>query len=206
MHKRNFEQGSIEWHEARSGDVTGTKLKSAIGTPKVQATLMYELVAERMTETEIIELNTPAIERGREMEPFAIKRAGEHRGIEYGSCGMLVSDEIKGFAMSPDGIYEVDGEVIGGIETKCPSSKKHIEYLLNDAVPKDYFHQVLSPFVCGDSVQWWDFASYDDRNYERDLFIIRVERKDIEKEIEAARVKLKEFLYMVDSVHAGLIF
>lgn len=206
MHKLNFEQGSIEWHEARSGIVTGTKLKSALGTTKVQSTLMYELVAERMTETVIIDLDTPAIQRGRDMEPFAIKRSGEEMGIEYDSCGMIICDEIEGFGMSPDGIYEIDGKVVGGIETKCPSSKKHIEYLLKDEIPKEYFHQVLSPFLCGESVQWWDFASYDDRNYERDLFIIRIERKDIEKEISDAIVKLKEFLNMVNSVHSGLIF
>lgn len=206
MYKLDVEQGSAEWHDNRHGNVTGTRLKSATGTPKVQQTLMYELVAERMTEPEIIELNTPAIQRGNEQEPFAIKAASEYRDIEFTTCGMLVCEEIEHFKVSPDAIFEVDGVIIGGLETKCPASKTHVSYLLNDEVPKEYFPQVLAPFVCGDSVEWWDFASYDDRNYERELFITRVHRKDIEAEIEAARLKLTEFLAMVKSVHLGLTF
>ena len=60
MYKLDVEQGSYEWHKLRQGCVTGTTLKSALGTPKVQETLLNKLVAERMTEPQIDEINSKA--------------------------------------------------------------------------------------------------------------------------------------------------
>lgn len=219
MHKLDVEQGSLEWHELRFGAVTGTRLQSAVGAKwdakkrcwkfgdeKIQRTLMYELISERMSQNEIVELSAPAIIRGRELEPFAIKRASSERGVNFVPCGMLQSDELGQYRTSPDAVFEVGGVVVGGLETKCPSGKKHIEYLLNDEVPREYFFQVLSPMVCGDEVDWWDFASYDDRNYDRELFILRTARADVMTIIEECRAELAKFLAQVDEVHAGLVF
>lgn len=206
MIELEFEQGSREWHQARAGRVTGTSLSSAVGTPAVQKTLMYELVAERMTEVEIIELNTFAVLRGQELEPYAIKAAAEVTGINYDKCGMLISTINDMFGFSPDAVYRENGIIVGGLEVKCPASKTHVKYLLADEVPKEYWWQVLAPFVASDDVQWWDFASYDDRNYHRPLFITRVNRASIESEILPAREKLCEFLDSVKSIHEGLTF
>ena len=219
MRKLDVEQGSIEWHEQRFGSVTGTRIQNAVGAKwdarkgewklgddKIKKTLMYELISERMSENEIADLNTKAVERGNELEPFAIKSASKERDIEFQECGMLLCDWSDFFKFSPDAINEVDGVVIGGLETKCPNGKKHIEYLLNDEVPREYFWQVIGPFILSDEVQWWDFASYDDRNYDRDLFIIRVNREDVEELVSKARNEIKSFLDMVNEVHTGLTF
>ena len=154
-----LEQGSIEWHHERAGRVTGTSLQGALGAKyskpkaiwtlgdaKVQTTLIYELISERMTEVQIVELNTAAVER------------------------------------------------------------KHIEYFINNVIPSEYYWQVLSPFVCSDDVEWWDFASYDDRNYECPLFITRIYRKDIQEHILQARIVLGEFLEKVRQDHENLVF
>lgn len=219
MIELEIEQGSIEWHHERAGRVTGTRLQSALGAKfalrtskwslgdeKIQTTLMYGLIAERMTEVQIIELNTAAVERGREQEPFAIIAAAKHSGEDYQPCGMLISEEYQEFGFSPDAVTKENGIVIGGLETKCPSSKKHIEYLMLNEVPKEYFWQVMSPFICGDSVQWWDFASYDDRNYECPLFYIRVLRSDVEEYISVAKAVLSQYLLKVRGKHEDLVF
>lgn len=219
MIELELEQGSIEWHHERAGRVTGTSLQSALGAKyskpkdkwtlgdeKVQTTLTYELIAERMTEVQIVELNTAAVERGRELEPYAIKSAAKHSGEDYQECGMLISEFSPEFGFSPDSVTKKDGIIIGGLETKCPSSKKHIEYLINNRVPSEYYWQVLSPFICSDDVEWWDFASFDDRNYECPLFYIRVNRKDVEEHVNQARIILAEYLSAVRQKHENLVF
>lgn len=223
MEELIIEQGSIEWHHERAGRVTGTSMQSALGarfdakksewvltetaaSKKTQETLANKLIAERMTEIQISELNTAAVQRGREMEPFAIKAITELNNINYESCGMLICDDLREFGFSPDAVIKDDGVVIGGAETKCPSSEKHISHFRKGELPQEYFWQVMSPFICGDSVEWWDFVSFDDRNYEKPLFSVRVYRKDYNELIQQAKIKLKEFLLYVRVEHEKITF
>tara|TARA_R110000772_G_scaffold69095_1_gene152867 strand:+ start:551 stop:1213 length:663 start_codon:yes stop_codon:yes gene_type:complete len=220
MIELDLEQGSLEWHNERAGRVTGTSLQSAIGAKysvakktwtigdkKVQETLSYSLISERMTEVQIVELNTAAVERGRELEPFAIKAVSDLKKINFQECGMLISEEMQEFGFSPDAVFkDLKDVIVGGLETKCPSSKKHIEYLIKGVVPSEYYWQVLSPFLCSEDVLWWDFASYDDRNYECPLFYIRVNRSDVEEHIEKGKLALKDYLKAVRETHENLVF
>lgn len=220
MIELEVEQGSIEWHHERAGRVTGTSLQSAlgakysnpkkkwtIGDKKVQETLSYGLISERMTEVQIVELNTAAVERGRELEPFAIKEVSKLKKIDFLECGMLISEIHPEFGFSPDAVFkDSKGVIVGGLETKCPSSKKHIEYLIKNELPSEYYWQVLSPFICSDDILWWDFASYDDRNYECPLFCIRIHRKDVEEHVKQAREVLTEYLLIVKQTHENLVF
>tara|TARA_R110000850_G_scaffold18946_3_gene58054 strand:+ start:739 stop:1359 length:621 start_codon:yes stop_codon:yes gene_type:complete len=206
MYKIDVEQKSLEWLKARHGNVTGTSLGSALGTPAVQKTLLYSLVADRMTEVQINDLSTPAIDRGNEQEPFAIRATEDETGIKFTETGLLLNDKYPRFSISPDGIVEDEnGVIVGGIETKCPNSKKHVEYLIKDEIPKEYLHQVKAPFVMSDDVKFWVFASFDDRNYERPLFIKTVTRDDFD-DIEACRAKLQTFLAAVNQEHMNLTF
>lgn len=203
MRTINCEQGSLEWHQLRTGKVTGTTLKSALGSKTVQKTLLNKIVAERMTEPQIDDLNAPAVVRGRELEPIARRAVEKQTGLSFTETGIMVSDDIEGFAFSPDGIEVATGE--GGIEIKCPDSKKHVEYLIDGGIPKDYYHQVMAPFLMSDRFKWWIFASFDDRNYEKPLFIKRVTREDF-PDIEENRKKLKTFLAEVEAAHLELTF
>lgn len=202
MQISNVEQGSYEWHVLRQGKVTGTTLKSALGTPKVQQTLRYKLIAERMTEPQIDDINTPAIAHGKELEPLARKAASELLGLEFDEVGMLIDGD---FGLSPDGVFFESGEVVGGIEIKCPNSKKHIEYLMLDEIPSEYLHQVKAPFLISDKIQWWVFVSFDDRNYERPIMVKTLNRADY-LELEADRNALDEFLKSVSDQHESLTF
>jgi hypothetical protein len=206
MRKIDVEQGSLEWHRLRQGKVTGTTLKSAIGSPKVQETLMYKIIAELMTEPQISDINSASVARGRELEPIARKAVEAKSGINFIETGMLISDDIEGFGMSPDGIFEdKDGKIIGGLEIKCPDSKTHIKYCIDGGLPKEYDDQVKAPFLMSDDIQWWYFASFDDRNYELPLFLIRISRDQWEG-IERDREKLKAFISSVSVKHAQITF
>ena len=206
MYKLDIEQKSFEWLKARAGNVTGTSLSSALGTPAVQKTLMYSLIADRMTEVQMSDLSTPAIDRGNELEPFAIKATSAEIAIDFEETGLLLDDKYPRFSISPDGIFEDDkGVIVGGIETKCPNSKKHVEYLMKDEIPKEYLNQVKAPFIMSDDVTFWVFASFDDRNYERPLFVKTVTRGDFD-DIDECRVKLLKFLDVVNEGHMDLTF
>jgi len=201
----NVEQGSYEWHCLRQGCVTGTALKSALSTKKVQDTLLAKLVSERMTEPQISDLNSPAVARGNEMEPIARRVAAEALGLDFHETGMLQDDELERFRISPDGVCWDGALVIGGIEIKCPDSKKHIEYIIKNEIPVEYLPQVKAPFIMSPDVKFWHFVSYDDRNYERPLFVKTVLREDLDT-LAADREKLKAFLDRVEQAHIDLTF
>lgn len=206
MRAIKIEQGSLEWHKLRHGNVTGTTLGSAIGTLARQKTLLSKIVAERMTEVVIEELKAPAVVRGKEIEPKARQALSQHLNTRFAEVGMLASEDIDGFRLSPDGIvYNACGEIIGGCEIKCPDSKKHVEYLLGNVIPKEYYQQVYAPFLLSDQINFWYFASYDDRNYEQPLFVKKMVREDL-KEIETDRERLRAFLNRVDDAHTQLSF
>ncbi|AUR84275.1 restriction endonuclease type II-like protein [Vibrio phage 1.052.A._10N.286.46.C3] len=211
------EQGSIEWHNERFGSVTGTRFQSAIGAKmnrgnwvlndkKVQDTLMAQLISERMSQNEIDDYKNKDMQRGHDLEPLAVSETGKYHGIEFQTCGMLYNPDIEFFKYSPDAVYFRDGLIVGGAETKCPSGKKHVQYMIEDVVPQEYFWQVAAPFVLDDQIEFWDFSSFDDRNYERELFTIRVVRADVIEWVEPARLALREFLDRVNDVHLGLTF
>ena len=205
MYKVDMEQKSLEWLKARHGNVTGTSLSSALGTPANQKTLMYSLIADRMTEVQMNELSTPAVDRGNELEPFAIRATSHEMALDFEETGLLLNDKYPRFSISPDGIFEEDGVITGGIETKCPNSKKHVQYLIRNEIPKEYLYQVKAPFIMSDDVTFWVFASFDDRNYERPLFVKTVTRDDFD-DIDECREKLLKFLDEVNEGHMDLTF
>lgn len=204
MKELTFEQGTLDWHNARAGIVTGTTLSKAISTRKND--LLATLVSERMTEPDIVEINSDAVKRGNELEPIALQEYIKLTGVKFETTGMMMSEIISGFGVSPDAVYRESGVIVGGLEIKCPASKTHIQYCLDGVVPKAYWHQVLAPFVASDDVQWWDFMSFDDRNYEIPVFSIRTHRSEVEAEVQETRIKLKAFINEVESSHEKLTF
>jgi len=143
---------------------------------------------------------------GNELEPIARAYATKELQIKFETIGMMISDEVDGFGTSPDCVCRRGNKIVGGLEIKCPNSKKHVEYIIKNEVPKEYWHQILSQFIVNPDVKWWTFMSFDDRNYLRPDFYITVKRRDISKEINEAYKRLKDFLKTVDEVHEKLTF
>lgn len=205
MYELKIEQQSHEWHKARWGIVTGTSLHRVVDTAKKQKTFFNELIAQRMTQVDYDDYQSPAMERGCVLEPEAIKLASKLLGNKYRTTGMIMSSEIEGFGMSPDAVSDEGDKVVSGIEIKCLSSKNHIGIILDNEIPKEYKHQVYSPFLISDDVKFWDFMSYDDRNGLRPYHIIRTHRGDIQKELDEMRPKLIKFLASVKTAHTSLV-
>ncbi len=206
MNELTFKQGSMEWHKARAGIVTGTSLKDAIGSAKVQKTLLYTLMSEMTAQQTYQELTTPAVVRGKDLEETARKAACKAQGKKFETTGMLMSDRFRKFGMSPDAVYRNRSKIVGGLEIKCPNSNNHIRYMVEGGVPKDYWHQVLSPFVLSNDIKWWVFMSFDDRNYQKPEYYYTVRREDILEEITEARVDLEAFLEKLNIEYEKLVF
>lgn len=206
MRELKFEQCSQEWHKARSGVVTGTSLKDAVGSNAKKKTLMYKILAGMMTEPISMDIGSKAVERGIEMEPVALRAACKTLDIPFETTGMLFSDKIESYGISPDAVVRVNGKIIGGIEMKCPNSETHIRYMMEKGVPKDYKHQVYAPFLVSDDIQWWYFMSFDDRNYEQPEFYHLVNRNLIEKELEEIKLELVSFVSQIKEAHEKLTF
>ncbi len=199
-------QGSDQWHVERWCSVGGTRIQSAIGAKysvakgmwtlgdkKVRNTLLLEMVSENQSELEIDDYCNSAMQRGHDLEPVSVRCASEKMGVKFESCGMLQSDIHEDFKYSPDAVCFENGVVVGGYETKSKSGKKHIEYIIDGIVPPEHLWQCLAPMIMDDSVKWWSFGHYDDRNHVNPLFLVTIKREDYSEFIEEARVLLASF-------------
>lgn len=207
----DIKQGEDQWHIERHGCVTGTKIQQAIGAKyskakgwtlgnaDIQKTLMLELASDIQSEIEIDDYCSADMQRGNDLEPLSVLAASERLGVEFKPCGMLQSDTMPRFKFSPDAIYlDKSGVVVGGYETKSKSGKKHIEYIVADEVPAEHLWQCLCPMIMDDSVKWWVFGHYDDRNHVNNLFTKGIKRADYEEQIQEARGILIQFFKDLD--------
>lgn len=204
MIELTMEQGSLEWHEARSGIVTSTSLSSAVGTPAVQTTLMYQLIAERMAQLIHNTFVSEAMQYGHDTEDMARIVMANHLNEKLETLGMLKSEIVEGFAISPDAVCRRDGKIVGGGEIKCPNSKKHIQRVIVGGIPKEHRHQCLAPFVLSDDIEWWCYMDFDIRNYQLPEYYYMIKREDVIDEVLAMRKRLIEFNKIVDDKYFEL--
>lgn len=201
--KERWALGGGIWEFDEGGKLTCIKQgKQTKKSRDKQITLMQELVSDRQSELEIGDYQSAEMERGSELEPIAIEAVMKRHKVTFEQCGMLVSKSMPKFKFSPDAIaLDKSGSVVvGGGETKSKMGRKHIQYQVENVVPPEHLLQCLCPMVMSDTVKWWIFSHYDDRNKVNDLFTVGIKRADYEDFIQVAREVLKEFLSEVDEM------
>lgn len=197
----DVQQGSAEWFELRLGKVTGSRLKDVFKADNLS--LIDELIAEQLTEIwEENDYLSEAMQRGVDEEPNALRRYEELHGVELIRGGFIQSEEFPLLGYSPDGRVGL----VGGVEIKCPSSKKHIQYCRMNKLPGEHKWQVYDAFIVNKDLQWYDFMSYDPRVQQRPEFIIRTYRKDIESELLGAVAELKKFFAKLERYKEEILF
>ena len=184
-------QRSQQWFEARLGVITGSRAKQVFA--KNNLPFIDELIAERMTGTIPESFTSDAMKHGILFEPEAIRVYEENTKNKVEEIGFCVHDKYPFIAVSPDGLVKVDGKYQGAVEVKCPSSKKHIEYIRIGKVPAEYKAQVLHYFVVVDDLQWLDFVTYDPRMKSHKINVHRVHRNEIQEEVDAALAAYLKF-------------
>jgi hypothetical protein len=108
-------------------------------------------------------------------------------------------------AISPDALVFRDEVICGGVEIKCPSSKKHIEYIRTGKIPAEYVPQVRHYFVVIDDLEFVDFVSYDARVRQHPFHRVRVTRKEWEGDIATARAAYDKFILKLEKYEREIV-
>ena len=164
-------QQTGEWFAARAGKVTASRLYDVMarskrdGSPlKARADYMEELLDEIGSGETAEHFVSPAMERGIELEPYAISEYEMKREEEEGvdvlvqPVGFVLHPTIDGFGASPDGLVGDDGL----IEVKCPNTLTHLQTVRTGEINPRYYAQMQAQMMCTERL-WCDFVSYDPR-------------------------------------------
>lgn len=198
-----MEQGTAEWHAARCGKVTASRVADVIAKTKSgpsasRGNYMAELVCERLTGVVGDAFKSAAMEWGTAQEPYARAAYEAAGGVLVEEVGFVPHPTIEMSGASPDGI--VNGE--GLVEIKCPNTATHIDTLLSGKVPERYITQMQWQMACT-GYPWCDFVSYDPRLPENmRLFITRIPRNDAT--IAFMEAEVRAFLAELDAKIADL--
>lgn len=202
-------QGTPEWHQARLGRVTASRVADVIARTKSgysasRASYMAELIAERLTLTPTASFTNSAMQWGADHEPEARAAYEFMAGCEVVEVGFVDHPNIAMTGASPDGLVGEDGL----IEIKCPNTATHLDTLISQSIPGKYQTQMLWQMACTGR-RWCDFASYDPRMPEHmRLFITRLERDDariseMEREVSSFLAELDAKLASLNAIYGA---
>ena len=190
-----IEQGTPEWHAARLGKVTASRMADVIAKTKTgwgasRANYMADLVAERLTGNPTDGFINAAMQWGTDQEPAARETYSFMTDRVIDPAPFIDHPKIIMTGASPDGLIGIDGL----IEIKCPNTATHIDTLLGEPIAGKYIAQMQWQMACAERA-WCDWVSFDPRlPASMRLFIQRVPRDDkFIAELEQAVVQfLKE--------------
>lgn len=199
----NIEQGSDEWHQIRKGKITGTVLKSIMGTAEKRENALYEIIAERLT----VGVPDPddhenPMQRGNRLEPEAVAAFEFETGLQTWVTGFCESDSDSNIANSPDRL--IVGEE-SALEVKCPEGKNYVKGWMTNAVPPEYDWQVTQYFVVNEPLEKVYFAMYNPDIQIHPLHIIVVTRQMYAAKIQQAIVAEERFLKEANDLMARVI-
>lgn len=190
-------QGSEEWHAARLGRVTASRVadvmaKTKTGYSASRTNYMMELLCQRLTGKREEGFTSAAMQRGTELESSARSVYEAENGVIVIECGLVQHSTIAMFAASPDGIIGSDGL----LEIKCPNTSTHIDFLRTGKPDGKYQLQMLAQMACTGR-DWCDFVSFDDRLPEPlQFYCIRFYRDDCR--IKEMLTEIQKFLEELD--------
>jgi len=159
-------QGTPEWLAARRGIVTASAVGQLITPSTVKPAkndrsraLVMSLAAERITGLIEPLFPTRDMERGTYEEPIIRGLYGEHFAPvkEIGFMTRVITRDtwpVK-LGYSPDGLVGEDGL----IEIKSRRQKKHLQTIINDAVPPENMAQLQCGLLVSGR-EWIDYVSF----------------------------------------------
>lgn len=187
------EQGSTEWMSLREGKRTGTSIGKLFAKSRKTGELydtekplleLYAKVAERLAEgtADDDDLGSSR-ERGKQLEAEAIDCAEQKLKLKLIRGNVWQDENDSNHIESPDA-YTKDLKT--AVEIKCLSSARHIQAIIEDTPPKEYYAEYLNYFLVNDKLETlWVFL-YDPRFFLEGLqwHAFKIKRSDIAYEIE----------------------
>ena len=151
---KDIKQGSLEWFEIKWGKIGGTLSKGLFVDSN---TLLLDIVSQQIEEFEPSEsFENEHMQRGKEMEPFALEYISKYTGIHFKTTGWLeLENTILG--LSPDGLSECEKFAC---EIKCLSRKEHTAILINNEIPKEKMFQLIHYFTVNSKLEKLWFISF----------------------------------------------
>jgi len=151
----DFEQGSDLWFQARLGSIGGSSISSVVakGKGKMRNNLLYRLAGEILSGQSYEGYKNYHMDRGNELEDEARSMYELMKNVEVNQVGLIKESDHK--HVSPDGLVDPSG----AIEIKCPIPSVHVETIIMDRVPPEYFKQCQWTLNVAQR-KWLDFISY----------------------------------------------
>jgi hypothetical protein len=165
----DVEQGSAEWHAARCGVVTASRLKDVLaeGDGKMRGKYLRELASERIRGWVEDGYSNAHMERGHEQEDEARRAFAFEHAITPVRVGFIRNGRV---GCSPDSLIGDEG----GLEIKTALGHIQIDRLKSGKLPSEHKAQVQgSLWITGR--KWWSFVSYSP---DLPLMHARVERDE----------------------------
>ncbi len=197
-----IEQRTEKWFQLRKGKITGTVLKSIMGTLRARNDAIYEMIAKRLevgVEDEINHENP--MNRGTRLEPDAIVMFEFETGKKVDRTGFCEDENNPLIANSPDGLIGEEEAV----EAKCPGGKNYVKMWLKNEVPDEYIWQVTQYFIVNEKLNKLYFVGYRPEIPIHPLHIIEVTRDEYLPKIKRAKEAQLVFLSEVNAILSTII-
>lgn len=148
--------------------------------------------------------------RGELLEDEARERISVELGTDVLPGRVWQSDFNDKIYVSPDGeIISEDDKVRKAVEIKCLDSWKIVKAFYEQSPPDEYRQQVVQYFLVNEDLEELYFCMYSDvfaAAPALELQVFSVKRKDVEREVEAARILEENVLKIVDREVQQFIF
>lgn len=197
----NLEQQTPEWFQEKKGVVSGTGLKSIVGTPKARQDYFYEIISQRLM-VGVLDQEEPPMARGNRLEPEARAMFQLKIGRRITTVGFAKSLESEFIGYSPDGLVEDEQGTFEteDVEIKCPQGKNYVKAWLTNKVPEEYYAQVIQGFIVNPKLQKRYFVLYFPEIPSHPMHVMEIRRIDVELDIKA--YKHQEMLFIAEVDHA----
>lgn len=185
----NIEQGSEEWRAIRKGKPTASRFSDIITANKGELSksatgYIRELIGECFCPDWEPWQGNFATERGKDLEGAARDAFIVETGLTVEEVGfVLANDGVCG--CSPDGLIYESGNLVSGVEIKCPIPKTHIAYVMDGGLPDDYKQQVHGSLAVTGLSEWHFWSFFPGMRHHH----VVVKRDDYTKKIEDALCK-----------------
>lgn len=169
----DIEQGSEQWLDYRKGKISGTMLSDLYSKRGNRKIGFYELIAERLA---VEPDDENRMDRGLRLEEEAIRKFCELYKKTVERVGVCVHDDYPLIINSPDGLIKNGDKYTEAIEVKCLSSARHLQAVIEDAVPPEFEAQMLQYFIVNPDLEKLYFIFYDPRVASVPLHVVEVFR------------------------------
>lgn len=196
-----IQQQTIEWENVKLGKFTASHAATIATAGAGLETLCFDLVAEILTKKRKDSFQSPAMQRGNELENTARTLFELETGYNVEQVGFVEIDEFVG--CSPDGLIL---DRTSGVEIKCPQDNTYAKYLFDAKIKPEYYAQMQMQMLLLDAKKWY-YMVYNE-NFEKSFVIQEVAaepnfQNKLVAGLDKGRARVKEILSKIKADQSG---